>query len=225
MKFRVGDRVKDKRFGKGTVMETEVGDSKELLLVKFDKKNTELHNASIWGKGHYEDCTCYYYKKQDNELELVTTTFTKSDLKDGDIVIQRNGGKKRYCTNREGFVGIDGDSYLAYSNYKENLLDKDGDEIYDIVKVERPTYETVFERKEEILDNTEKNYLRSVIRPFRDRINYIRKNTFSDGDAKISIKIKENIHTWYIELPPFKKDVMYKNMEPNKEYRLEELGL
>lgn len=213
MKFKIGDKVrlnknkKEFKYRRGPVSYNEIG---TIETVNKDEYVVNFPSHSCW-------------KGKEDELELAT--FTKSDLKDGDIVIQRNGGKKRYCTNREGFVGIDGDSYLAYSNYKENLLDKDGDEIYDIVKVERPTYETVFERKAEILDDTEKNYLRSVIRPFRDRIKYIRKITFSDGDAKISIKIKENIHTWYIELPPFKKDVMYKNMEPNKEYRLEELGL
>lgn len=155
-------------------------------------------------------------------------TFTKSDLKDGDIVIQRNGDKKRYCTNREGFVGIDGDSYLAYSNYKENLLDKDGDEIYDIVKVERLTYETVFERKEEILDNTEKNYLRSVIRPFRDRVKTIEKDIIDDMDDMdngeyISINFEDFLDSF--SLPTFKKGTMYKGMKLNKEYTLKELGL
>lgn len=82
-------------------------------------------------------------------------SFKKSDLLDGDIVTQRNGNKKIYCINRDGFVGINDNSYLYYRNYTENLLDKDGDEIYDIMKVERPAkYETVFIRDTEVKEMT-----------------------------------------------------------------------
>ena len=201
MKFRVGDRV---RFVKSTIGHTN------------DVKIGEIYKIIA------RDSTDVPYKVENREWfredELELATFTKSDLKDGDK-----------CTLKNGEVVFYGGSSKYGSTYCfENLTDDFKYEFNDevsIVKVERPKYETVFERKEEILDNTEKNYLRSVIRPFRDRVKYIRKITFSDGDAKISIKIKENIHTWYIELPPFKKDVMYKNMEPNKEYSLEELGL
>lgn len=219
MKFRVGDRVKDKRFGKGTVMETEVGDSKELLLVKFDKKNTELHDASIWGKGHYEDYTCYYYKKQDNELELVTTTFKKSDLKDGDKCTLKNGEVVFYGGSEEY------ESTYCFENLTDDFKYEHNDEV-SIVKVERPTkYETVFERKEEILDNTEKNYLRGVTRPFRDRVKFIKKQQeIGDDEDKSFIEISVDDNT-PIMLPYFDTDTMYKGMEDNKEYSLEELGL
>ena len=79
----------------------------------------------------------------------------KSDLIDGDIVTQRNGEQKRYCTDRNGFVGLEGITYLDYDNYTENLLDKDGDEIYDIMKVERPAkYKAVFIRDTEVKEMT-----------------------------------------------------------------------
>lgn len=82
-------------------------------------------------------------------------SFKKSDLLDGDIVTQRNEGQKRYSTKRNGFVGLDGNSYLDYNNYTENLLDKDGDEIYDIMKVERAIeYKTVFDRDTEVKEMT-----------------------------------------------------------------------
>lgn len=82
-------------------------------------------------------------------------SFKKSDLLDGDIVTQRNGNKKIYCIDRDGFVGINDKSYLYHGNYTENLLDKDGDEIYDIMKVERPAkYETVFIRDTEVKEMT-----------------------------------------------------------------------
>ena len=82
-------------------------------------------------------------------------SFKKSDLLDGDIVTQRNEEQKRYSTKRNGFVGLDGNSYLGYDNYTENLLDKDGDKIYDIMKVERPAkYEAVFIRDTEVKEMT-----------------------------------------------------------------------
>lgn len=82
-------------------------------------------------------------------------SFKKSDLLDGDIVTQRNEDQKRYSTKRNGFVGLGGNSYLDYNNYTENLLDKDGDEIYDIMKVERAIeYKTVFDRDTEVKEMT-----------------------------------------------------------------------
>ena len=82
-------------------------------------------------------------------------SFKKSDLLDGDIVTQRNEEQKRYSTERNGFVGLDGSSYLSYDNYTENLLDKDGDEIYDIMKVERAIeYKIIFDRNTEVKEMT-----------------------------------------------------------------------
>ena len=63
------------------------------------------------------------------------------------------------------------------------------------------------EYKEPVLDEEEKEYLSAVIKPFRDRVVYIRK-----GNE-------------YIVLHYFREDTMYVNMEVNKEYNLEDLGL
>lgn len=77
-----------------------------------------------------------------------------------------------------------------------------------------------FKEKEEILDDAEKEYLSAVIKPFRDKVEYIGKN-LSNGSEYISINVKGE---WVI-FPYFKKGTMYKNMEINKRYSLEELGL
>lgn len=72
-----------------------------------------------------------------------------------------------------------------------------------------------------ILDEKEKEYLRSVIRPFRKEINYIIKNDFFEENEYIEIVLeKENII-----FPNFKKGTMYKNMKSNKKYTLGELEL
>jgi hypothetical protein len=73
---------------------------------------------------------------------------------------------------------------------------------------------------EEILDDIEKEYLRAVIKPFRNRVKYIKKHTYYEKEY-IEIYVKGEA----IIFPYFKKNTMYKGMEKYKEYTLEELGL
>lgn len=79
-----------------------------------------------------------------------------------------------------------------------------------------------------ILNETEKRYLRAVIRPFRNKVIYIRKYFYELSDAysiEIYMKSVEGIfNTEYLRLPLFKNE-MYKGMETNKKYTLEELDL
>lgn len=81
------------------------------------------------------------------------------------------------------------------------------------------------EYKEPILDDEEKEYLSSVIKPFRKDVEYIVKlPKFEWIQEEIYIHIGRS---WRgnIELPTFKKETMYKGMKINKRYTLEELGL
>lgn len=80
------------------------------------------------------------------------------------------------------------------------------------------------EYKSPILDDVEKAYLSAVIKPFRKRIEYIEKtdNYYVDGKQFLSIGLVTDDHCY---LPFFKKGTMYKGMEANKAYTLEELGL
>ena len=79
----------------------------------------------------------------------------------------------------------------------------------------------------EILTKEEKEYLEAVIRPFRERVNFITKSQFNCWYyIKISINhIEENNIKDGFALPNFEKDKYYKGMELDKEYTLEELGL
>lgn len=110
----------------------------------------------------------------------VEKTFTKSDLKDGDKCTLKNGQVIFVDkTSNYGFNSID--AQLKYFN----------DDV-SIVKVERPVkYETLFEREEEILDETEKRYLSNVIKPFRDKVKAIEKVSYSREFIKIYIKEDE----------------------------------
>lgn len=86
------------------------------------------------------------------------------------------------------------------------------------------------EYKEPVLNEEEKKYLSAVIKPFRDRVVYICKVEGDECSHFISIKAKkydydEENSNEYIDLPYFREDTMYVNMEVGKEYNLEELGL
>lgn len=76
--------------------------------------------------------------------------------------------------------------------------------------------------KEPILTDKEKEYLSSVIKPFRDKVINITKLINDDDLEFIEIGLNNNT---YAMLPAFAKDTMYKDMVYGKEYSLKELGL
>ena len=76
----------------------------------------------------------------------------------------------------------------------------------------------------EILTEREKAYLSAVIKPFRKDVEWIEKiERYYGGNEYIHITVKR--YEDCCELPTFKKGTMYKGMEANKVYTLEELGL
>jgi hypothetical protein len=146
--------------------------------------------------------------------------FTKKDLKVGDIITLRNGKKGKW--NGEEFQ-VRNFCWLKEYNIENDLTNNGncGSEL-DIVKVERKTKtEVVYKRKKEILDEAEKRYLREVIRPFRNRVKYIRKTFHYNNIEFITIVLDDE----HFPMPNFKKDTMYKGMKLGKEYSLKELGL
>lgn len=77
----------------------------------------------------------------------------------------------------------------------------------------------------DILDKAEKEYLKGIITPFRDKIIYITKDTYH-GNEYISIMFKDVNNTRsVINLPSFKPNTMYKGMKLDKDYTLDELNL
>lgn len=205
MKFKVGDKVKviAKKHGHGF----NIGEIVKIEEISDrDYKCNSLKKDKLWWMG---------------EDEFVEWKFTKSDLQNGDIVTYRDGRKKIVFEDK--FYGSNHFVLLKY--YTEDLKDIDGEEENDIIKVERPVkYETVFERKEEILDETEKRYLASVIKPFKNKIETIEK-TIKIGDSSLCYLIMLLKNNDMANLPNFKKNSMYKGMETNKKYTLKELGL
>ena len=87
---------------------------------------------------------------------------------------------------------------------------------YEIVKLSKP-----------ILTSKEREYLSSVIKPFRDRILYIYKfELFEYEGIGIQLKFpKVESSEDSMTLPLFEPGTMYKGMELAREYSLEELVL
>ena len=77
-------------------------------------------------------------------------------------------------------------------------------------------------KKKEILDKVEKEYLSSVIKPFKEKVTGIAIREFSADKCYLYIDI---IGDDGFGLPNFKQGTMYKNMEIDRKYTLEELGL
>lgn len=193
MKFKVGDRVK--------VIARKHGHCFDIgKVVNIKEVNHEGYVCSSLERNKI------WWLRDD---EVAEVKFTKSDLKDGDKCTLRNGQ----------VVFVDKTSNYSFERIDEQLSYFNDD--VSIVKVERPVkYETVFERKEEILDEVEKRYLASVIKPFRHNVEYIKKFVYSSGIKQIKINVEGTI----VNLPEFKND-MYKGMTPDRKYSLKELGL
>ena len=87
------------------------------------------------------------------------------------------------------------------------------------------------EHTEQILDEVERQYLSSVIKPFKKRAVFVRKDFHNglDGNKyeQIVIRVKSAMPNSFadIELPFFKEGTMYKGMKIYREYTMKELGL
>ena len=85
-----------------------------------------------------------------------------------------------------------------------------------IIKVEQP-----------ILDDVEKKYLGNIIKPFRNRIAWVRKFESPNNENLEYIKIayRDDFRINALNFPDFRAGKMYRGMEINKPYTLKELGL
>lgn len=237
MKFKVGDRVRCTRNVGSFDTKGKVGTIKEIgvtvYAVDFDE------NVGGWGDKKLSIKVGHGLSVQVEDLELIeenTDTFTLDDLKIGYLVELRDGSGNMVMEATEGKALIEEyNGYYLELNAYNNNLNYYGDSDYDIIKVygfskykskalkfTTEDRELLWERKE-ILNGKEKEYLTSFIKPFRDRVKYIAK--YYDEKAKdyyISIEYENDLD---INFPYFAGKEMYKNMETNKKYTLEELEL
>ena len=233
MDFKVGDIIKGKsndymwtneRMKRAKVLKADENDM-TIEVIEVIEHFVEFINGKRFT---VKNSTKYFELIEEKE-------FTKSDLKDGDIVTRRDKNKGIVNKRDKKIIRLDNKNmFIPLSNYTEDLKNTGGaGKCLDIIKVERPTeyetvFETVFERveeeKKEILDRIEKNYLTNVIKPFKENVKYIVKADCYKSKSYESIEICLENNDCML-FPDFEKGTMYKGMELRKRYTLEELGI
>ena len=147
----------------------------------------------------------------------------KRGLKFGDIITSESGRKYIYgghgrAINQNGMMVTDiewarvrkVERYVQLYNFHDHGI-RTPMNYYSLT--------TIHENK--ILDEVEKEYLYNIVKPFKNKVEYIVKHQ-EGANEYISIVVREEISTF---LPNFKKGTMYKGMELDRKYTLEELGM
>lgn len=150
----------------------------------------------------------------------------RQDLKNGMVVEVKNGTRYLVCGDKfirdYGYLNIE-----DYSNELKHVLYCDND--FDIMTV----YEEVYNldeikntnraiwRRQSLLDSVEKEYLEFVLRPFKDKIEYIVMTKDLNGNTYLYIALENDS----MQFPSFEKGTMYKGLGVDKRYTVKELGL
>lgn len=79
--------------------------------------------------------------------------------------------------------------------------------------------------KKWVLDDDERRYLQTVVRPLRKEIRCVVKYGSCSFVAKPYEYLILKMDGYYWDFPPFPKGKMYQGMKEGKEYTLEDLGL
>lgn len=123
--------------------------------------------------------------------------------------IEGHSGNVKYRLTEENLEYLSScDHWFSISSTLNCLLNGE----YKAVKIPKP-----------VLDDVERKYLAGVIRPFRNRIKHFYKYPCANGNCEAIAAITEDCD--YLDFPRFKKGSMYKGMELNRKYSIEELGL
>ena len=217
MKFKVGDKVKIKENlsckGYGVAYFASP-------MKKYKGKEAKITYISPDGDACCLDIDSGRWGWSKDMLEPYTSKIAKKDLRDGDYCVFKNGDKAIKIGN---YVGTH-NAVVPLREYN-NKLEHNFNPRRDIIRIDRPVeYKTIY-KNDEILDSTEKKYLETIIRPFRDKVKYIAKVDRDIGRQHIAICHDDGLYIEHINLPYFKSGTMYVGMKSNKEYTLEELGL
>ena len=224
MQYKVGDKVRVKEKCE-PAYGIETMEQLQGKIVTISK----VYHMDILGEG------CFYNIKEDNEVYDWANDCFETTIQIGDIVTLRNQkqGVIIHYVDNQWLVRMFGSDACYYENF-DTLTSAYKNRDLDIVRVEKyvenqkGNYDliVVYERKEEILDKKEKEYLAKVVRPFRNNIqDILKKIDYYDDDLNHYIQINFKNEDGLLLFPSFKKDTMYKRMEIGKEYTLEELGL
>ena len=214
--FEVGDRVRVKE---------DIIVDKFYNGWKFNKDMVEFSGRVLTidkKRGDKE-----FYIKEDSHMYTWTIGMIEKVEYTYEDLIKSPIGTKVFFESNNVLLKINENHYEDEKFYRSNkslkgLKDNVGSCLLGkIIKIEEPIYKTVYENKE-ILDDIEKEYLRNIIKPFRDKVVFISKVTCEDEEC-ISIIMRPEYDSF--SLPYFKKGTMYKGMNKRRDYSLKELGL
>lgn len=130
----------------------------------------------------------------------------------------------------KNILKIQSEPYKDYNNqyfcYQYNTEEK-------AIKVEKAFKKLIKNLEEDystpLLDNVEKEYLKTYIKPFKQGVKHIQLRKWSSSSPKCNIEIlvtgAKGTSYQTIKLPYFKEGKMYAGLKPNKEYSLKELNL
>ena len=224
MKFNVGDNVKIIDGGElYSTYNSWVGKHVPNKYKSFWAKGIEPNKSdtyTIIACGNHEDypSSMLYYIQNDNTKQCFI-------IREEGIEMSRKNDIKKYI-KRIGQDLIDkaDDITRDIKNVRSITIHSDitPDTIlnYSIDKNYMVPIAVSFDCDNDILDDKEKEYLRGVIKPFRNKVICIKK-LYCNTHEYIRIELEGD----YTSLPMFEKGTMYKNMKVNKEYTLKELGL
>ena len=163
-----------------------------------------------------------------NKYSEIETKTAKNLLKEGYKWIARNGSGKLFAYYKKPIKADTGCYSIWYPIENSGYVCKELVPIFQSIRFDdkEPTsLESIVHPQ--ILDDAEKRYLSAVIKPFRNRVQYIEK-MFEDhllGDQDCYLFIRFNDGNYDMNFPVFRESIMYKGMERYKKYTLEELGL
>jgi len=118
-------------------------------------------------------------------------------------------------------ITVDG---LEYEWGDGDYIDEDGDDFHNDFDLETLINRSEIIVKENLLTEAERDYLKTVIKPFRYRVNSITKKRVGSVEY-IAIDCTAEEFSDEAILPSSPEGTTYKQMEPNKPYTLEELDL
>lgn len=162
----------------------------------------------------------YDFYKSKKELLIKCDTFQQACI----LCDQFNKDGKKWAT---GF------SYLELVHFEKSPTYYSNKGYYFSFPLELTTYsfeEVDFSvkktNKKFLLDCIDRKYFNNFLRPFKDNIQCITKTEgFAYSCEFIQITHLKNYHSSYIDLPEFKTDTMFKKLELDKQYDLNDLDL
>ena len=193
-------------------MNFKVGDKVKGLSNKYGFTNTDMYLGEVEKVGDHSIEILVLEHKDSNEIGNVYTAYFpegKFEIVDNLTISQLQSEIDKLSNKVQEEY-----SNVISNRDKVNYLKK---QLKELIK------ESKKEENKPILNEEEREYLLTVIRPFKNKVEYIEKNSilFEDKES-ICIGIKKEAD---IFLPYFKKNTMYKGMEANKKYTLKELSL